>query len=576
MLYTVIKKNLYKDSVNLMLLTNQLSTRSDLNQISVMMGTPANKDIFNDAGLYTEDLEAASPNDLCIVMDVDNKNVKVEILAEIDDYLKNQVSQSKKNIIPQARTWDTAMKKLPNANLAVISISGEYVSEETEKALDQGLNVFIFSDNVDIEDEVRLKQKARERGLIVMGPDCGTGIFGDIPIAFANVVEQGNIGVVGASGTGIQEITSIISRNGAGLTHAIGTGGRDLSSEVGAITTIESLSLLARDPNTEVLVYVSKPPAPEVRHSVVERFTGLGKPVVAVFMGEKPGKDHDNVQYTGTLEQAAFKAVELAKQTSSDENLNDMTPEIHKVRRQPNQRHLRGYYCGGTLALETAMLLRETYGLEDDGNHSNGVMFYHGGSEIIDLGDDAYTKNRPHPMIDPTLRLEKMREAARDPDTAIVLLDNVIGYGGHDDMGGVFAQAIKEEKRKAENQGRAVVFIASVTGTNADPQGYEEQVEKLVEAGAIVKRSNAAASHLAIKIMQTIETNLTQDKEKTAITTDRTPADELISEKPRIINIGLQNFAVTVHEQNGDVIQFNWSPVAGGNRRLATLLGNLK
>ncbi|QQK77223.1 acyl-CoA synthetase FdrA [Salicibibacter cibarius] len=572
MLYTVIKKNLYQDSVNLMLLSEQLNTRSDVNQISVMMGTPANKDIFKGAGLYTEELGTADPNDLCIVMDIDNKKVKSVIITEIDDYLKNQRAQSSKIMIPHARSWDTSIKKLPNANLAVLSIAGEYVAEEADKALDEGLNVFIFSDNVGIDDEVRLKQKAHERGLIVMGPDCGTGIFSDIPIAFANVVNPGNIGVVGASGTGIQEITSIISRTGGGLTHAIGTGGRDLSSEVGAITTIDGLNLLAQDPHTEVLVYVSKPPAPEVRDKVVKMFTTLAKPVVALFMGEKPAEDHDNVHYTWTLEQAALKAVELANQSLNE----DVQSEIGRVKAEPGQRQLKGYFCGGTLALEAAMILRDESRLEDDGNHANGIMFQDNGSEIVDLGDDTFTKNRPHPMIDPTMRIEKVKKAASEPETAIILLDNVIGYGGHVDMAGVFADVIEEEKIKAQEQGKAIIFIASVTGTHKDPQVYEEQVKKLENAGVLVRNSNAAAIQLAITIMEELESSLSPSDEETAVTVDSTPAEKLISEKPRIVNIGLQSFAETVHEQKGEVVQFNWAPVAGGNQRLASLLAKLK
>src|SRR5699024_8622040 len=195
------------------------------------------------------------------------------------------------------RTWEMAENKLPDADLAVISIAGEHATNEANKALDRGLNVFMFSDNVPAEEELQLKQKADEKGLIVMGPDCGTGILDEVPIAFANVVEKGNIGIVGASGTGIQEVSTIIGRNGGGISQAIGTGGRDLSAEIGAITTINGLQMLEEDPETDVITFISKPPAPEVREKVIDEFKRLGKPVVAIFMGDKPQSDQGHIHY---------------------------------------------------------------------------------------------------------------------------------------------------------------------------------------------------------------------------------------------------------------------------------------
>src|SRR5580704_9603583 len=96
----------------------------------------------------------------------------------------------------------------------------------------------IFSDNVPIAEEASLKHEARERGLMVMGPDCGTAIIGGVPLAFANAVPRGDIGIIGASGTGIQEVSTLIARAGRGVRHAIGTGGRDMHAEVGGLTTL--------------------------------------------------------------------------------------------------------------------------------------------------------------------------------------------------------------------------------------------------------------------------------------------------------------------------------------------------
>lgn len=570
MLFTVIKKNSYQDSVNLMLLTKSLSSMEGIDQISVMMGTPANKDIFKNSGLYTDELEEACPNDICIVVDTDSQEKIDEVMVQIEDFLKNQSSKSKGSKIPSARTFDTAISKVNDANLALISIAGEYATGEVDRALDRGLNVFLFSDNVSIEDEKRLKEKADEKGLILMGPDCGTAILSGTPLAFANVIEEGNIGVVGASGTGIQEITTIISRYGKGITHAIGTGGRDLSSQVGAITAIRGLRTLAKDDKTDVIVFVSKPPAPEVRDKVVNVFKELGKPVVAIFLGEKAKQSHDNVHYAWTLDEAALKAVELSNtHIAISKNIEDEIPEIKGIKSNKNKRFIKGLYCGGTLALEAAMIIRDHLGLEDDKNHADGIMLHHEHHEIIDLGDDKYTQGRPHPMIEPSLRVDELNKVLEMEETAIVLMDNVIGYGGHDDMASVFAPIIK----KAKEDKKEIIFIGSVTGTSNDPKSYEDQVQTLREAGAIICDSNALATKLAIQIIDYLNKEEIVEESKVEA---NDKVMELIANKPKVINIGLKHFAETVKKYECEVAQYNWAPVAGGDKRLAKILEGLK
>jgi len=269
-IHTIIKKNSYQDSINLMLLTNAVTTTEGVNKVQVMMGTPANKDLFKDAGLYTDELEDAGSNDMAIVIDTDVEGKVDEVLEKVDQYLKDQSISADSETFKTVRTWDKAEKALPDANVALISVPGEYAAEEAEHALDRGMHAFIFSDNVPIEEEVKIKQKAKEKGLVVMGPDSGTGILDGIPMAFANVVNKGKIGVVGASGTGIQEVTTIVDRLGEGVSHAIGTGGRDLKEPVGAITMMECIKALENHKATDIIVVVSKPPAKEVRDAFVE------------------------------------------------------------------------------------------------------------------------------------------------------------------------------------------------------------------------------------------------------------------------------------------------------------------
>lgn len=574
MLYTVIKPNSYQDSVSLMLLTNKLSEMEGIRQISVMMGTPANKDIFKNSGLLTPEVEVANPNDICIVVDTEDEGLIDGVLKEADDFLQNQATKSQGSKLKTVRTLDSALKALPDANIAIISIAGQYAAQEAKKAVERGLHVFIFSDNVDLDAELELKTMAKQQGTLVMGPDCGTGIISGIPLAFANVVNEGNIGIVGASGTGIQEVTTQIERMGGGISHAIGTGGRDLSETISATTAIQALEGLASDPNTDVIVLISKPPAPEVKAKVVAVMKTLGKPVVAIFMGDRPLEQHDNISYAYTLEDTAIKAVELAKTISKAvaANEEESIPHVEALKASGTQQKLKGFYSGGTLAAEAAMLLADAVGGHGDREHKNGFMFHQDGHEIIDLGDDAYTQGRPHPMIDPRLRVDMILEAARNPETAVILLDVVLGYGSHEDPAGALVPAITKAISSAAAEGRGLAVIASVCGTLNDPQVYDEQVEKLKEAGVIVQGSNADAVRLAVSVIRELDPAAGQ----LPVAVGSEAVKQLLASKPKVINLGLRHFADTVLKYGGQVVQYDWSPIAGGNERLAKILALLK
>lgn len=564
MLFTVIKKNSYQDSINLMLLTKLLSSMDHVNRISIMMGTPANKDIFANSNFYTEKLDEAGPNDICIVIDSEEESIVPKVVEEVDKFLKDQSVQSKRDKIPVSMSWDSSMSKLPEANLALISISGEYAAEEANKGLDRGLNVFIFSDNVSIEEEKKLKEKARDKNLLVMGPDCGTGIIQGVPLAFANVIDKGNIGIIGASGTGIQEVSSIISRKGAGISHAIGIGGRDLSSEIGGITAISALELLSNDIDTEVIVFISKPPAEEVRDKIIDIFKTIDKPIVAIFIGEKPLKSEENIYYVWTLEEAAIKAIELSKRL-----VQRLVPNIDILVKSNKQKGIKGLYSGGTLAAEAAMIIEDRLNIQHQKNHDKGIMLKYNEHLIVDLGDDEYTKGKPHPMMDPTIRLEMMKNICKEEDTAVVLLDFVIGYGGHEDIVGEFIPAIKEIKKGLEEKQGEIVFIAPVTGTMGDPQIYHDQVSKLESSGVIVMESNAQGAILATEIIKYINGN-----DKTTMSTKQNTS--LLTEELKVINIGLKHFAEPMVKYGAEVVHYKWKPIAGGNKYLASILSKLK
>lgn len=294
-----------------MLLTNYLETIEGVNNVQVMMGTPANKDIFETSGLATKELAAATPNDMVIVVDVAQQDMIEVVNQKVKAYLEEQGQEKTNAVAEHAKTWDKALQLGKDASLALISVPGIYAANEVERALDEDKHVFCFSDNVSLEDEARLKQKAHAKGLLLMGPDCGTGVANGIPLAFANRTRKGKIGIVGASGTGIQEVATIIHQLGEGVTNAIGTGGRDLKAQVGGITFKDSVALLDQDDNVQVIVAISKPPAKEVRNEIMDQLRAAHKPVVAIFLGERPVEHEEGFYQAYTLEETARIAVDL-------------------------------------------------------------------------------------------------------------------------------------------------------------------------------------------------------------------------------------------------------------------------
>ena len=580
MLKTIVKKGSYHDSVVLMLLTNQISTIEGVKKVSIMMATPANKDIYRQSGLSTEELESASANDMVVVADVDDDAILDVIMEEVEEFFKKQsTSEGDKKGAESVKSWDKALGKLPDANLAVISIPGAYAALEADRALDEGMNVFMFSDNVTLEDEIKLKQKAHEKGLAVMGPDCGTGIIQGVPIAFTNNVTPGAIGIIGASGTGIQELTTIIDRLGEGVKNAIGTGGRDLSTEVGGITMMDMIEAMESDDSVKVLIIISKPPAKEVRDRISDRLSNFKKPVVTLFLGEKPEYHEENFYHAYTLDEAARLAVGLVRGEEIKEGKVDV--DDSQFFGAEEKKTIKAYYSGGTLAGEAAMLIKDALNLKVPPQKAEGFMLKMDGHIVVDLGDDVYTQGKPHPMIDPAKRIECMQDAIDDASTGVILLDIMLGYGSHEDMAGALLPSIVELRDKAKAEGRKLFFVATVCGTRRDFQSYDEAVSKLKEAGVIVCENNKLAVHTAIRaIGLDFEEPAKEIRKKTVAKIEKTEVSEkliqLLSQKPKVINIGLKSFAEVVESFGCDVVQYDWMPPAGGNVELIKVLNFLR
>jgi FdrA protein len=508
---SVVRRDYYQDSMSLMLLSTRLRTLPGVMQAGVMMGTPLNKERFGDAGLLTAAIAAARPSDLCVVVEAETDGAVAASLAAIEEFF--QAPQRAVSGPPgegRPRTIESARRRLPQADLALISVPGEYAALEAERALREGLHVFLFSDNVPVEEEVRLKTLAAERGLLCMGPDCGTAIVAGVPLGFANQIPRGAIGLVGASGTGLQEVACLLARRGAGISHALGTGGRDVSRAVGGRTFVAALHALGRDPDTKVLVMVSKPPDPGVAATILDEVRRIGKPTVVAFMGGGPHAGVDgNVVGVESLLDAAEAAVSLSRDEAWSGRGRPPVNVAHarwighaRSRLAPCQRWVRGVYCGGTLADEAALILgRHLAGVSgpsalpgvvvaEDPEHSVAHA-------VVDLGDDVFTRGRPHPMIDPGLRAERVQREAEDPEVAVLLVDVVLGYGAHPDP----AAALASTLRQALADRTDLAVIASVVGTDEDPQGYKPQRARLEDAGVRVADSNAEAAHLAAAIV---------------------------------------------------------------------------
>ncbi len=478
----------------------------------MVMATDANKAILRQAGLLPSEIEGAGPNDLVIVVLAEADEVAEEAMQWAESQLGQRPLTAAAGPGFRPRTIRTAARSNPQSNLAIISVAGQYAAAEAWEALKNGLHVFLFSDNVDIEDEVALKKYAAEQGLLMMGAGCGTAILNGVALGFANVVPRGPVGIVAAAGTGLQEVSSLLARLGVGVSQAIGTGGRDLHEAVGAIMMLHGLKTLQADPATQVIVLVSKPPSPGIAQRVLDQVAEGDKPTVVCFLGS----DRASVSSAGaisarTLQEAAFLAaaqVQGQRGASVDEVIEREAVDLMaraadlRERLKPAQKYLRGLFSGGTLAAEALVVWADLH-LDVFSNVTTEPRLKVPDTSrcvencALDLGEEEFTVGRPHPMIDNDLRIRRLMQEASDPEVAVIVLDVVLGHGAHRDPASELGPAILQAVNQADKEGRTLTVIASVTGTSGDPQGLERQVRALEAGGAILCPSNAAAARLA-------------------------------------------------------------------------------
>jgi FdrA protein len=566
-----VRAGAYYDSVVLMQLQRGLLGLPGVVDAGVVMATPANRDLLAANNLLPEAV-TANPDDLLIVVKAKDDASAESAIGQVDELLARRKSSSISQDF-RPRSLSAAAKQLPEAIWVLISVPGRYAAGVAREALDLGKHVFLYSDNVSLEDEISLKKTAREKGLLVMGPDCGTAIINGIGLGFANRVRRGVIGVVGASGTGTQAVTAQIHNLGGGISHAIGTGGRDLKSDVGAITANQALDLLAHDPDTKVIALISKPPSPDVVTQLISSALFTSKPVVIYFIGyPPPARQIGNLHFAISLSEAA----EIAVRELENLRIENSRLETRDSKSPVTSLYLRGLFSGGTLAYETMIGLQASlsplYSNSPITNSQNLDDPLHGKAHtIIDLGDEFFMVGRLHPMIDNDLRIRRMKQEADDPEVGMILFDVVLGEGSHPNPAGELIAAIKEirdsrlETPAPEVKRSGVEFVAIVIGTDDDPQNLQSQISQLMDAGVTVFRT-------ATEAVEYISLRFGSEKQYEGVPVDL----EQLKQPLAAINVGLESFYDSLISQGAQAVHVEWRPPAGGNEKLAALLAKMK
>ncbi|HEX9736723.1 MAG TPA: acyl-CoA synthetase FdrA [Thermoanaerobaculia bacterium] len=554
-----IRRGAYYDSIVLMQLRGALAELDGVVDSGAVMATDANRALLAASGLLPDEARGARPDDLLVVVKAATAAAAADALGRLDALLVRRRATAAGEYRP--RSLEGAFDALPEARWVLVSVPGRYAAGVAGQALDHGRHVFLYSDNVALADEAALKAKARSRGLLVMGPDCGTAIVGGVGLGFANRVRCGAVGIVAASGTGLQAVACHVHALGAGVSQALGTGGRDLDAQVGAVTAHQGLELLARDSRTRAIVLVSKPPSPAVATRLLGRALSLGKPVVVDFLGYPPPAPRvGSLFFARGLREAAELAVTLA-----DAEDAGRTDEDGAAPANAHSGYLRGLFSGGTLAYEALQGLRCFVAPLASNVRLDGVERLEDpacsrGHTVVDLGADELTVGRLHPMIDPDLLLRRLRQEAADPEVGVVLLDVVLGHGACADPAERLAPAIEDARRV-----RKLAVIAVVIGTDEDPQGLDVQVERLRDAGAeVVSSVDAAVERVARRLGRPEDDGFP-------------PVDPEGLEGPiAAVNVGLESFYDSVIAQGAQAVQMDWRPPAGGNERLMAILEKMK
>jgi FdrA protein len=499
----IVKRNFHRDSVQLLQLSEEAKKIEGIEDAAIVMGTTTNKDILSKLGLLTGDGKGASDSDMILAVKAKSQPVSERGLQQIEELIVRPPSKKGRSFY----SFEAALQAIPDANLAIVSVPGEYARDIVLKVLDNGLNVHLFSDHVSEEHELELKQYAKQKGLLVMGPGAGTAIIGGKAIGFANVVRRGSVGIVAAAGTGLQEVSVLLSEAGLGVSTGLGTGGGDVKAKIGGLMMLQSIDVLEQDPETDTIVAVSKPPDPKVKTQILDYIAHKTKKrYVTCFLSPESYRvpaAEGRVRGTKTLHGAFLEGIRntatrkeaMRKFEIPPSDLTNLATEIAEGLRK-EQRYIRGLYAGGTLAYESLVILDRLVGKVYSNTPLDPTLKLPDPHKsikdsIVDLGEEEFTAGRAHPMIDPTIRKMRLVEEAKDPDVAVIIMDIMLGYGSHADPAGAMLSSVDAAQKIAHAEGRILPILAHVCGTEEDPQPLSEQIKKLQSVGVHVFPTNA-------------------------------------------------------------------------------------
>jgi len=563
----------YLDSVVLMQVQRSLAALPGVVEAAAVMATPANRELLAAQGMWPGEL-AARPDDLMVAVRAGSQEVAEAALSRLEELLAARpgAGSGGEEVGHRPRSLAGALGAHPEARWVLVSVPGRWAAGVAREALAADRHVFLFSDNVPVAEEVAPKAEASRRGLLLLGPDCGSALVAGIGLGFANRVARGGVGIVAASGTGLQAVACGIDARGGGVSHALGIGSRDLSAEVGGVTGLQALDLLARDPGTRVLVLVSKPPAPEVGAQLLRAARAIGKPVVVWYLGAPlPARRLGSLWFAAGSEEAAALAVEMAAGRAPA--LDDSDTAEAPLPTLPSGACLRGLFSGGTLAAEAFLGLAPLLAPLASNLHLPGAAAaapgaHLSGHAVLDLGADEYTVGRPHPMLEPALVAERIEREAADPSVGLLLVDVVLGDGAHPDPAAVLAPVLEAALGAARRGGRDLRALAILIGATDDPQGRDAQAAALAAAGARVVPGVAAAVQYAVGALPAAP--------------DRPPGAQApvplaaLDEPLSAIDVGLESFHAGLAAQGAAAAHVDWRPPAGGDERLAGILARMK
>ena len=506
MICVKIEKNKYVDSLETLFTTGVLNDQKGIEIGYVNMANKALKEALKTEGILTPEIDALSDSDFVIVAKCDSQASFDNALAVISRDIHGEKKENKKTY---SSTVD-ALSAHKEANLCSIAVPGEYALEEVTKALNLGLHCVVFSNNVPLEDERKMKELAREKGLLCMGPDCGVANINGSALVLASINNRGPFGICGATGTGIQHVAAILHECGTGVSQTIGTGGNDLKEKVGGIMMQMGIEALDRDPDTKYIILISRKPAPSVLEPIFQKIEKCSKPVVVFFMGA----DRETVEKRGgifasNLDDCAEKALNLIGKTYRKESMEEIREIARKATEgmAPCQKYLRGLYTGGTYMDEAMRAMEKEVGdiysnapLEERLRLPDSTVTRE--NSCIDYGEEEFTEGRPHPAIDPSIRKPFILKEALDKEVAVIILDFILTPPGHPDPSGYVLDDVKKAMEEARKEGRKLAVVGVVLGTDADFQNKKDQVKKMEDAGCIMAKTNYSAALIASEIVK--------------------------------------------------------------------------